>query len=233
MVSAPLISLSEAKSACGLDPVNTAQDEEIAFLSAVATEQIEAATRRLFTAQTHRERFSTRRRGAMHYDIGGYSSDGLTFRARHQHYSLKGIDIQPETLVVRYDPLHLFGENTTITEGIGWSLLPTGALLLAAATEATPAGLRVEYTAGWAVSEGDGTLSTSAPADLRLACRLQVAFLRVRSRSDNVGMRSERGVSIGKENGGGSSAMFASSGGIAPEALSLLSKYRHLSAGRG
>jgi hypothetical protein len=99
-------------------------------------------------------------------------------------------------------------------------------LVVRAETGEHPQALRVSYTAGYE-PDAEGTLSEHLPADLKLACCVQVVHLFNRTQPDNIGVDTSRG------DGKNQSAKWNTRMGLSAEVLGMIRHYKALALGKG
>lgn len=249
----PLVSLAEIKEFCDLSLTpNAAKDARLMQIAAIATDQIADYTGRIFT-QSEVMEFQTSKDAVrnsldMHpHTVADPISTNIFDWGRvsspiDRTYALKGLNVDPETVRVFYDPRLNFGPETELTRGKHFEVDVGDTLVLHYPTRYKLRALKLLYSAGFAaaptppadpganppISAGPVTLSASAPVALKEACLYQIQFLRVKSKPDNVGMEAERTA--------GSKdkvvfSKFLSSGGLTPEARALVNRYRRVNMG--
>lgn len=217
----PLVVLADVMSYLPVRSGNDAFDERISMLIDVATAQIETATSRLFTQQTHIEYFRTVDTASKRYDFGGSTNEtGLYTHARSVRYVLKGIPISATAdFKVFYDTKREFAADTEVP-AVNYILnRESGVLTLRTPMREGENFLKVSYTAGYATDPSNSFL-VDVPADLRLACVTQTIHLFGRLTPDNIGVDTDRGSKSVD------TAKFTRLGGLTVEAASMVSRYR-------
>jgi len=229
MATVPLASLSELKRRMGVEPDYTDTDEQLMDLLYLASSQVEKACKRSFAAGERVETFHTQRVVSYHSDLTPYggSTTGCLARVQTQVMFLAAlpVDIAAE-FDVRYDPTRRFDDTTKVASEL-YTLDPDmGRLVLHLATGQHSNALMVRYTGGYASGE-DGTLSASAPQDLKLACLLQARYLSMKTSSVNLGLVADRAQGDTK-----GTVRWASQGGLVSEAADLVQGYRAILRGK-
>lgn len=232
-MTTPLITLDNAKGILNIRGTNTDYDAIIQLLAETATQQIEDEIGRALEQGLLTEWFNTRRSRRTVLDLYGQSDEGTTTVSSRQGFYLTGLfPDQAQSITVWYDPGFTFDDSTKLVEGndyhIDWE---DAYLTLFIGTVAATKSLKVEYTAGIPASGTPPTLEASAPADLRLACLYQTAYLFKRHREDNIGLNVDRGVLSDQSNVQGGEWNAAQ--GLCQEARSHVRKYRQVRMGRG
>jgi hypothetical protein len=249
MQTRPLVTLSEIKAMLSVRETDTSKDARLRSLSLVATQQLERETGRFFTQQAHVELLTTRDNQRTDYDFRGsdyYTSfndtgfSGMRTIVSPQSFVLDGVNVDPETVAVAYNPYARSPADFTaehVVPAEDWQIDPeTSRLHVHAATRFKVRALKVAYTAGYeeGVSSNNPeeiTLSDSAPHWLKEAAILQTMFLNVKLRTDNIGMASERTTHATK--GHVTQAYFMKTHGLTPEAIALVSHLKRVRTGRG
>lgn len=231
-----LCSVADAMAFC---EAGTTKFDQVAALCMVATRDIEQATNRAFSPQTVPlvEIFSTRQTRSTGYDWASSLEaspsihSGTIVTSRSQSFQLMGVNVDLPSLEVRYDPYSQFGADTILQPGADF-YLEGDTLVVERGTQYRPRALRASYMSGFPViaAVGQEPDRLTVPEELRVACLMQVAHLRTRTKPDNVGMSGDRKNS-GKDRI--ISFGFAVTGGIPPEVQSLVARYRRTVFGRG
>lgn len=250
MESLPLLTLAEVKALVGIRPEVTKDDAHLRLLISAATANIEFATGRQLTQQPFVEHFTSRDNRTTDYalDAGtpdyfafGINGGGLKTVVKPSTYSLKGVNPDPATLVVHYNPTARdeadYGDAHLLTESDYELDAERGTLTVMAGTRYAPRALRVAYTAGYAAAPEDAQadpavlcLSAAIPDGLRMAAILQVQFLRSKFKADNIGMGSERSAS---EKGKVSVSNFLAVTGLTPEVWPYVAHLKRPRVGNG
>jgi hypothetical protein len=231
MTTLPIVTLATAKTFLNLRDSNIAHDATINLMVIAASAEIEHAIGRTLAQAVQTERFNTRRTSYVALDLGGESESGTVSRATRQSYYLSGLFPDVTAGVkVWYDPGFTFDDSSLLKEGsdfyLDWNEMY---LTLFTGTASTVKGVKVEYTAG--IVPDAGTLETNAPADIKLACLYQTAFLFKRHREDAVGMTGDRGVQTKQSNV--HVGAWNAQQGLCQEAQGQIRKYKQLLTGRG
>jgi hypothetical protein len=222
--TAPLITLADFK--VWHRVADTSQDARLQALIVAATRNIETVCRNQFTYGARTEFHASRDSVADVLYLYGYSEIASGFSVEPQSFSLKSSPVDlTQPITVWYDPCLTFTDVTTQIAADRYSVDPdTGRLTLRAGTRQGVGTIRVDYTAGFAVGD-DGTLSGSAPDDLKLACCWQALYLEKRMQPDNIGLDIDRGE------GKTMRARWVSKGGLVEQALDLVMPYRRTLVG--
>lgn len=226
-----IITRAEGKTICNIRETKTDMDLTIDHLIMVATEQIERATGRSLTYQTFVELFPTKRTIDMSYDDSGWSHNMTSYRVKDSSFYLSGLNVDPLTLDVRYDPSRVFDMSTALSPVDYYLDADNGKLTIMTGTRQASNALQVSYAAGWVpqpddnVTEEDGTthpltLTDTIPFAIKEACLLQVAYLYARRRPDNIGLTGDR--SHGKADQYVQTLAWGSKMGLAPEVVGLV-----------
>lgn len=230
MMTTPLVTLTELKDFIGIRPTNTEHDGRLALLAQSSTLELEQATHRTFTRAVMEELFDTATTTFYSYDLQGSGDSGVIGRSRPQIFNLSGIlPVSASGIEVFYDPERLFDTDTLIAAAdyhIDWN---TSVLTLFRGTYTHTAALKAIYTAGIVVA--DGTLSATAPANLKMACLYQSAFMFKRLRADNIGHSGDAGLITEKTKIG--VASWNVQQGLCQEAQGLIREYKMPLMGRG
>lgn len=205
MSTKALLTLPEARAAVDIRSTDTSYDTFLTALLLTVSANIEGYIRRPLAEEIGRiDLFTTRSTRTTHYDLRGdtgFGSDtGMVQQVQPQVFFLRGLMPRKDTpLDVRYDPAGTFGDTTKLDASayrMDWGL---GALHLLCGTRAIPLSLQVTYDCGLAVN-GDNNMSESAPEEIKLAARFQLAYLFKRARKDNIGHQREIGFVSDKSN---------------------------------
>lgn len=223
MITKPLINLDAAREHLPMRAGVTKLDDRLAMLIDLATAQIEQLTGRKFTYQEHTQYLRTIETPIIGYDLWNTeNTSGVIVSARGCQYPLLGMPVDlAEPFKVYYDLNEVYGEDTLVESGYYSLNADAGVLHTRLGTYDHPRGLKVNYTAGYAIGD-DETLNDTAPIDLRLACVAQVIALWTRLSPDNIGMNSDRG----QNNKNATFRQFANRGGLTPEAAGMVAHYR-------
>lgn len=225
-MTTPLVSLEDVKAHLPIRTGVTDYDARLSLLILTATSQIEDATEREFHEATRTQDFGTPQTASYDYDFGGTANEsGLVQVARPANFTLKTVNIDPNTLSVYYDPSRAFGADTLVDPANYVLDAAKGFLSVRIPMTRTVAGLRVVHTGGYAAAGSPSSLSASIPVDLKMACIAQTLFLWARVDPMNIGRMAEK-----KEGEGANS--FTSRGGLTPEAAALLVRYRAMRMSR-
>jgi len=247
MDTKPILSLAELRALFDVRETITKNDERYKRLNNIAAISLEIGTGRYFTEQTFVEHLTTRDNTRTDYDFRGSSDfalptsglldSGLLTRATPTSVPLLGVNVDPATLKVWYNPAARgpddFEDQHALEMDRDFQLDPeTDRLHLYIATRFRVRSLRVEYTAGYAAAEVDNysCLSAAAPMWLKEAAMLQVQFLNIKLRNDNIAMAAERTVS---DKGRVASSAFLKVNGLTPEVVPLVAHLRRPGMGRG
>lgn len=249
----PLVSLAEIKDFCELSLTpNPQKDARLMVLAAIATDQIAEYIGRVFTQSEMMEFQTSRDAVRTRLDTGPYTVAepvntnlldwGTVTSAEDHTYYLRGMNVDPETVRVFYDPRLNFEANTELERDTHFEIGDNDTVILRFATRHKLRALKFLYSAGYAyaptpeadptadppVVAGPLTMSATAPAVLKEACLYQVQFLRVKSKPDNVGMDAER--TAGTKDKVMFSKFLANSG-LTPEARMLVNRFRRVKTG--
>jgi hypothetical protein len=225
-MTVPIVTVEEVRALLPIREGNVTFDPKINLLIATASGQIENAIRRELDRKARVEFFRTPDTGRSFYDFDNTTNaSGLYSNPRRTRYALNTVNIDPESLVVHYDPARQFGEGTAVDPKLLTLNAKDGLLTLHLTMRDSMDGLRVMYTGGFAASGEPLTLSESVPADIKMACLSQVLHLFNRFTADNAGKESD---STQRRSGGG---RFSVSGGLVPEAVALVSRYKAVGLG--
>lgn len=244
--SKPLVTIDEVKVLLPIRAGNADFDERVASLIVLATKQIEQATKRFFEKQEHTQFLASRDTARATLDLIG--DDRATVMALVEDFHTSGTrtEITPQTLTLQsfpvdtaqtveviYDPLMRFANNQTfiVVNSNSYEVDPDNGLLhLRFPMRRGRRRLRVKFTAGFVAAGSPSTLSddlaTQGFEDIKQAAIIQATFLFKKLDRENVGKKKDRRQ-------GGSDADFWKIGGLAPEAASLLTKYKAILKGSG
>lgn len=252
--SVPLLTLSEVKAMIDMRDNITKEDTLLRLLIAAATDSIEAATGRLFSPLTHTEYLTTRENRETDYNLrpnagdwhGGINifSSGLQTIRKPTAYYLVGVNVDPDTMVVHYNPNAVddadYNDDALLDES--HYELDGDKLTILTGTRYAPRGLRIQYSAGFEAAPEDPQqaesetnplcLSASIPQALKMAAITQVMFLRTKLRTSNIGLGVERLAVEGKRSTM-QAAEFLSVTGLTPEVWPYLARYKRTRTGRG
>jgi len=242
MLSHPILTRSEAKEALEIRDNDTSKDAHVDRLIASATHMIEKMTGRYLTKQVHTEYFTARTNSRVDYDLTSSTTpnildDGLRRDVKPQTLFLTGTVIDPDAdLNIWYDPSNFgtdaFSEATRLVAERDYQVdYDNDKVSLNIASVYRMRAIKAVYTAGYAFAEADDqtTISAEAPDWLKMAALVQIQFLHMKLRRDNVGMKNERQVS-GKDSIAQSA--FAALGGLTPEAQSFVAHLKRVRTGR-
>jgi hypothetical protein len=222
-------------------------DARLETLIMLATSQLETALSVEFTYGVRTQLFNSAKAIRRVYDFGGGINEyGTTADPVPQTVLLDSppIDLSPGALalltpaldpslpvptvplVVLYDPDAEWGPQT-IVDPISYKLDAKRArLTLRIMSIAREQAIQVQYVGGYQVDTETATLTTSAPADLKMACIIQTVHLFTRLQPDNIGHSED--LASGKVG----QSPYLTRGGITPEAATLLWSYRRIHMGR-
>jgi len=243
MLSHPILTRAEAKEVLEIRNSNSDKDDHVDRLIASATQMIEKMTGRYLTKQEHTEYFTARSNSRTSYDLQSNSipnilDDGLRVDVKPQTLFLTGTVIDPDTnFSLWYDPSNFgtdaFSNDTKLVAERDYQIdYDNDRVSVNIGTRFRQRAFKATYTAGYAFAEegGETTLSVAAPHWLKMAALVQIQFLHMKLRRDNVGMKNERQVS-GKDSIAQSE--FAVLGGLTPEAQSFVAHLKRVRTGRG
>jgi hypothetical protein len=237
IISLPLVSVADAME---FSEAGAGKSVLVAGLVMTATRQIEQECGRFFAPQAAPfvELLCARQTLRREYDWGGYGEvtmggSGLVIVAKDQSHALMGVNIDPASVEVRYDPMRLFTDDNTLFDPTEGDYFMDGdTLVIQRGTHYGPRTLKITYNSGFTVIAENGSEPahlSNVPAELRQACLFQTAFLKVRSKTDNIGMTGERSKSTRGVNSVLSE--FSVLGGLCPEAETLVTKYKQVQIG--
>lgn len=248
MDSYPLITMSEAKAFLDIREETTKDEPRLRTLITLATNDLEIATDRRFTRQTFVEYLTTRDNKRSDYSFSGSNDYGVTHMPLEggtrtivspTSFLLDGVNIDEDTLEVWYNGNAMsaddFSDNHKLVNGKDYQLdTENSKLVLYVGTTFRMRALKITYTAGYAAAPTQGTadeitLSASAPDWLKGAALIQLQFLNVKLKRDNVGMGSERTAS---EKGKVASSYFLKTNGLTPEVIPHVAHLRRPRTGR-
>lgn len=222
-----LITLAEAKQFLPIREGNTGFDAKLLSMNLAATTLLGNWCRQSWVRAEHTDYFATRSTNRQLIDL--HSDDNMSgvldapyeSRYRLRHHPVD----EDETITVYYDPTRVFAADTVVPD-TQWFFDPkTNQIILLRGVSQHPRALKVVYTAGFAVTEGDDdendNLSASAPPDLKLACQTQVLFMFNKIESGSVGTEAQA-------DGG---EVFADSSILCSEAKELAAPYRRWARG--
>jgi hypothetical protein len=231
-MTTPLVTLEEVRSYMAIrsDVEMPDVDNRINSQIVLATKMIETALSVEFDYKQRIEYFGTAaaRRFTYDFDAPSASEYGVRANPTAQSFLLKAppVDLS-QPVVVCYDPSRQFTLPTTqLADGAVALDDVRGKLTVRLMSAARERALQVTYFGGYALDEATGTLTTSAPADLKMACIIQTIYLFARIQPDNIGMQTDRGQ------GKLAQGTFMTRGGITPEATAMLWEYKRLNTGR-
>lgn len=221
----PLISVEDVAALLPIRAGNTSQDAKLNLLIGSASSLIEQTISRELDRKERVEFFNTPLSYRAFYDfIDAENSSGSYVDPRPVRYTLKAFNVDVnETFEVRYDPAHVFGDDTIVPATYYTLDAANGLLMLRYAMVEASQSLRVTYTGGYLVS--GGTLRDSLPAELKMACIAQVLHMFGKFTAENIGKTSDT-----TENKAGGDR-YAARMGLVPEALALISKYKPMGLG--
>jgi hypothetical protein len=231
----PLINVEDVRAYLPVRSGNDQFNERLQMLITVATQQIEALTRRAFTLQEHTQFFRTIDTARAFYDFGSPTNeDGIYRSARQCRYPLLAPIVDTGTdPVLYYDRAGRFTEDSLVDPALYQIDTDKGVLYTQIETRAAHKGLKLVYTGGFASDEDEDweSLTTTIPADLKLACITQVLHLFTRTTVDNVGMDTDRaqGSKMGSASIPAGKLMVRN--GLTPEAAAMCVNYRSLALG--
>lgn len=214
---ADLITLTDAKAGLPIRAGNTEYDTKIAELISVVSGQIERACRRSFSADTFSEIFHVQAGAERHYDfLSDTNTSGIFFSPSGTPIVLtKAPLLDPLTVKVYYDLTHRFADDTLLFDDQYVVLAEKNCIYINRPLVKSRDSLKVTYDGGYA----------EVPADVRLACVMQVQHLFKRSLPENVSTASDKD-SKGKEE-------YTTKFGLLPEVANMIAEYRTLLRGRG
>lgn len=217
-----LITLEEGKMMLNTDVAVTKKDALIQLLISQSSSVIEKFCRREFDKKERVEYFDTQDTRKVYLDLTGNSENGYGVSAAGQVFSLKSMSIDlSQPFEVSYSPYNTF--NTDAVVSPDWYILDAdaGTLTLKYGTINAYKALQVKYTGGYEITPATGgeaaNLSANAPADLKLACSILVAFMYDKQKSASFGVHQQYGES---------GRMYANKGILPPECMELLMSYR-------
>lgn len=233
-MTTPLVTLDEVRAYMAIrsDVSMPDVDLRLSNLTMLATRQLEQALDCEFDYKQRTEYFSTSKSSRYKYDFGastGINEWGVRAAPMTQSFWLKGwpVDLN-QPFSVWYDPHRQFDDTTLVDPNCGGYILDDvrGKLDLTIMAHPHQRAVQVQYYGGYAIDTATGTLTTSAPIELKTACIIQTVFLFTRVQPDNIGMTQDRG---GGKVGQGT---FSTRGGITPEAANMLWGYKRLAVGK-
>lgn len=236
-MTTPIVTLAEVRSFMSIrsDVAMPDVDNRINTLIMLASQQIETALDTELDYQQRTEFLNPSKSARQTYDFGS-ASDGVNDwgtvanpLAQSFWLATRNIDLT-QPFQVWYDPTYQF-DDTKLVGGPGCAGSyqldsKRGKLTLRIMAWGREGSLKVSYTGGFAIDQVTGTLTTSAPPDIKMACIIQTVFLFTRIQPDNIGQDADRGG--GKVSGG----KFMTRGGITPEASNMLWQYKRMNTGR-
>lgn len=228
---APLVTIEEATALLPIRVGNTSQNVKLTMLIGTATTMIEQTISRELDKKARVELFRTPDTQRTYYDFVSTTNEtGVYSNPRAVRYNLKAFNIDTGLpFDVRYDANRVF-DDTTIIPATDYILHAADGLLVMRTNMVDALdSLQVTYTGGYTV-DADGTLSTSAPQDLKMACLAQVLHMFGKFTMDNVGKE----LDTTQMGGGGRATLapkFAVRSGLVPEALALVSRYKAVGVG--
>jgi hypothetical protein len=236
ITSLPLVTVADVMDFCELGQSKT---QLAGSLAMVATRMIEKECSRAFAPQsapiveliTARQTISTR------YDWEGFGEitmggSGLIRISKPQSHQLLGVNIDPASVQVWYDPTRQFTDDTLFDPTEGDYFMEGDTLVIQRGTYYSQRTLKVSYTSGFPVVAESGTEPEhlgSVPEELRQACLFQAAFLKMRAKPDNIGMEGERTKTTKGTNN--IIAPFTVLGGLCPEAAAFADPYKRVLIG--
>jgi hypothetical protein len=232
-MTTPLVTLNEVRGymAIRADVSMPDVDARLTTLTMLATRQLETALSMEFDYKQRTQYFTPSKAAQYKYDMTGQSmfESGVRAAPRSQSMWLKAPPIDLNAAVsVWYDPALAYDDTTLLDPASGAYVLDEerGKLTLRIMSYHHERAIKVSYFGGYTIDQATGTLTTSAPVELKTACIIQTVFLFTRIQPDNIGMNVDRGQ--GKVSDG----TFSTRGGITPEASSLLWSYRRPALGK-
>ena len=228
---APLITIEEATALLPIRTGNTSQNVKLNMLIGTATTMIEQAISRELDKMQRIEYFRTPDTQRSFYDFNGTQNEyGVYSSPRTVRYNLKAFNIDPAALFeVCYDPQRVYGTDTVLPATNYILHRADGLLSIRTAMVDELDSLRVTYTGGYAL-DSEGTLSGSAPQDIKMACLAQVLHMFGKFTMDNIGKDLDT-----TQSGTGMRASvapkFATKAGLVPEALALVTRYKAVGIG--
>lgn len=229
----PLVTLDEVRSYMAIRQDVDMPDVDLRINSQImlATMQLETALDCEFDYKVRTQFFNPSKAARFKYDLQGsnWSEYGVRAAPMAQTFLLKAFPVDmTQPFQVWYDPLYAFDDQKLLDTGDGSFFVESerARLTLKIMTWPHEQSIKVTYTGGYAVDSVSGTLTTSAPQDLKMACIVQTIYLFMRLQPDNIGMQQDR--SQGKIGQG----TFMTRGGITPEAATLLWRYKRMAMGK-
>lgn len=219
----------------------------------IATRQIEQATKRRFTSQSHVQFFAARDTAKATLDLIGDGRSTTMALVNDFHTGGTTTVITPQTLTLQsfpvlsvpavevvYDPLGAFAGNASfiIVNASSYQIdEDLGLLYLRFAMRRGRRRIRVTFTGGFAAAGDPGfeTLSADLTAqgfeDIKQAAIIQTVFLFKKLDRDNIGKKADRKQGVSGRFG--QTSDFLKIGGLCPEAASLLTAYKAIIKGNG
>ena len=229
-MTAPIVTAEEVRGLLPIRAGNTSFDTKISLLISVASGAIENAINRELDKRIRVETFRTPDTTQVFYDFTNPTNErGLFAKPRRVRYNLKAFNIDLTAgFDVRYDPNRLY-DDSTIVDPTNYSIAASdGYLTVYYSMGDYMDALKVTYTGGFA-PDSEGTLTASAPSDIKMACLAQVMHLFGKFTSDNIGKEADTTQGYARKVMGGNK--FAVASGLVPEALSLVQRYRAIGIG--
>lgn len=224
----PIITLAYLKTFLPIRAGNTDFDAKLTEIIKTASQMIEDYCHMEFAEAARTQYFTSRATRHIGLDLHGGSEDGKLLTAREQLLVLNCKPVsEADPVSVYYDPKGRFGDDVSALDPeVDYRVdYLNGLIYLTYPTSYVRRGVKVEFTAGYAVASG--TLQDSAPTDLKMACLVQSIFLFNKLTPENIGVSEDR------EEGSTSTGTYTKPAGLVPEAAAMLKNYRQVLVGRG
>jgi hypothetical protein len=225
-MTVPIVTVEEVRALLPIRDGNTTFDTKINLLIATASGQVENTMQRELDRRQRVEHFRTPDTHRSFYDFHSTTNtSGFRDNPRRTRYSLMAFNIDPASVQVHYSAIRQFDDTALVDPRFYTVDARNGYLIMHYGMHDTLDGLQVTYTGGFEAAGDPPTLSAAIPADIKMACLSQVLHLFNRSTADNAGKDSD---STQGRTGGG---RFSVKGGMVPEAVALISRYKAIGVG--